>query len=120
MTIHKPKVLHFTLLPALAILLVRVSSALAQAPAGDGEFSPVTRSRELIELIIGIVDWIMFITLPFLAIAIIWAGFRIVSARGNEAELTAAKAMLLWSVVGSVIVIAAPTLARIIRDIFTF
>jgi hypothetical protein len=120
MAIHKYKYRYFTILPTLAILLVRVSSTLAQDLPGDGEFKPVTQSRELIDLIIGMVDWIMFITLPFLAIAITWAGFRIVSARGSEAELTAAKGMLLWSVIGSVIVIAAPTLARIIRDVFTF
>lgn len=119
-THNKPTYSHFTLPTTLAILLMSTFTAFAQSPAGDGEFSPPTDSREIVNLIISVADWIMIIVLPFLALAIIWAGFKIVSARGNEASLSTAKATLLWSVVGAIIVIAAPTLARIIVDIFRF
>ncbi|PIR59497.1 MAG: hypothetical protein COU68_05260 [Candidatus Pacebacteria bacterium CG10_big_fil_rev_8_21_14_0_10_45_6] len=119
MIVHKYNLRRFTLFSAIAILLVRVPYAFAQI-AGDGEFTKPTKSRELIDLIQSIAELIMYIALPFLAIAIIWAGYRIVAARGNDSELSAARAMLLWSIIGAIVVIAAPTLTEIITDIVTF
>ncbi|MEI6480563.1 MAG: hypothetical protein WCO12_03540 [bacterium] len=46
---------------------------------------------------------------------IIYAGFLFVKARGNEAEVTKAKNVLLWSVIGAAVLLGASAIAEVIK-----
>lgn len=46
---------------------------------------------------------------------IIYAGFLFIKAQGDPAELTKAKSVLLWSVVGAAVLLGASVIADLIR-----
>ncbi|MFC1595141.1 pilin [Patescibacteria group bacterium] len=79
-------------------------------------FDPFTSSEEFGEVIKNVAEWIAKIGLPFATLAILWSGFRITAARGNEEELKNAKKMLFWSVVGAGILVGAWAIAGIVVD----
>ena len=62
----------------------------------------------LIENIAKIVAQIGF---PLAVMAIIWAGFLFVTARGNEEQVSKAKKTFLWAVIGATLIIGAKVLA---------
>lgn len=47
---------------------------------------------------------------------IVYSGFKFVAAQGKEAELTKAKQMLLWTIIGTAILIGAQVIATVIQN----
>lgn len=66
----------------------------------------------LIDKILGV---LIDIGIPVLVLFIVYAGFKFVTAQGNEAEITKAKAALLWSVIGGAVLLGAKVIAEVIR-----
>lgn len=60
-------------------------------------------------------DVIIVIAIPIVAIMIIWSGFLIVSARGNEEKLTKGKKAFVAAVIGGVLVLGAYVIAQAIE-----
>lgn len=53
--------------------------------------------------------------IPFVVIFMIIAGFMFVTARGNEEQLTKAKTMLWWTIIGAAIIIGASIIVKAIE-----
>src|SRR3989344_5475123 len=109
MLIHK----HFSKKGLWAILtvaaLVMTSlGAMAQAP----EFTPPTKSGEFKTILSGIADYIGKLGIPVVAFFLILSGFMFVSAQGNKEQLKTARTMLIWTLVGTAIVVGAGPIAR--------
>jgi heme/copper-type cytochrome/quinol oxidase subunit 2 len=68
---------------------------------------------DLIDQILGVV---VQIGLPVVAVAIVYAGFLFVTARGNETQLTNAKKAFLWTVIGAAIVLGAFVIKTAIKS----
>ena len=62
----------------------------------------------------AITDIIIQIGIPLAAVFIIWSGFLFVTARGDEKKLTAAKTTLVWTLIGTAIIVGAKVLATAI------
>lgn len=63
---------------------------------------------ETINALVGkILDIVIQIGLPLVALAIVYTGFLFVKARGNESELVEAKKTLLWTVIGAAVILGA-------------
>lgn len=60
-------------------------------------------------------DVIIVVAIPIVAIMIIWSGFLIVSARGNEEQLTKGKKAFFAAVIGGVLVLGAYVIAQAIE-----
>ena len=73
-------------------------------------------AKDFPTLITQIAGAIVAIVLPVSVIAIIWAGFKFVtaSAQGNPGEIEKAKKMLGWIIVGTAIIVGSSLLARAI------
>lgn len=54
--------------------------------------------------------------MPFVVIFLVIAGFMFVTARGNEEQLTKAKVVLFWTIIGATIIIGANIIAAAIAD----
>lgn len=63
-----------------------------------------------------ILEGILKIGIPIIALAIIYSGFLFVTAQGNTEKLTKAKNALLFSIVGAALVLGAWALAQLISE----
>jgi len=68
------------------------------------------------ELIKTILEGVIKIGIPIIALAIIYCGFLFVKALGKPEELKKAKDALLYTVIGSAILLGAWTIAQLISD----
>ncbi len=66
--------------------------------------------NDLIDILIKIM-WL--VVMPLLVVALVWAGYLIVSARGDEKKLTLGKRVLIWTLVGGLIIVGA----KVIKDV---
>jgi hypothetical protein len=73
--------------------------------------NPLANINSINELILKILDLIVKIGLPLMALSIIYVGFLFIKARGNEGELKTAKNAFLWVIIGSAIVLGAQLIA---------
>lgn len=68
------------------------------------------------DFIKAILEGVIKIGIPIIALAIIYSGFLFVFAQGNEGELTKAKNALLYSLVGATLLLGAWALAQLISE----
>jgi hypothetical protein len=77
-------------------------------PLGDGSTLPA-----FIQSLLGI---IVRAGIPLVVLALIYTGFRFVEARGNPEKITKAKHLLLYTLIGSAVVLGAWTIATILTN----
>lgn len=68
------------------------------------------------DFIKAILEGVIKIGIPIIALAIIYSGFLFVFAQGNEGELKKAKDALLYSIIGAVLLLGAWALAQLISE----
>ncbi|OGI82226.1 hypothetical protein A3I95_00630 [Candidatus Nomurabacteria bacterium RIFCSPLOWO2_02_FULL_44_12] len=73
-------------------------------------------SNTVQELIAKLLEGIVRIGLPIVALAIIYSGFLFVAARGNSEKLTKAKSALLYTIIGAAILLGSWALAKLITE----
>ena len=89
---------------------------LVHATEGDAIFfNPLGRTNDFYALIEKILGVLVQIGLPILVLFIVYAGFKFVTARGNEAEVTKAKDALFWAVIGGAVLLGAQLIAQVIN-----
>lgn len=66
------------------------------------------------ELVKSLLNIVLIIGTPIVALAIIYAGFMLVAAQGNPEKLSKARQALLWAVVGGAILLGSYILAQAI------
>lgn len=76
--------------------------------------NPISPTSNFPRLIEKIAVAVRTIAIPLAGVAIVFVGFKFViaAASGNQSELTKAKTMLLWVLVGTAIIIGASVLAE--------
>ena len=67
--------------------------------------------QDFIYLLIDIMQWVI---LPLLALAIIYAGFTLVTAGGDPQKITKGKLWLLSTLIGAAVVLSARVIAGIV------
>lgn len=98
----------FTLLAGFFAVQVHFSYAMVFL---NNPTATITTLEDFIAIIIQIIQ---LIGIPMLAMCIIYAGFLIVTAAGNEDQVTKGKQWVLWTVVGATIVLGAQVIADFI------
>ena len=66
----------------------------------------------------ALLQMVAIVIIPVVIIFIIYAGFLFVSARGSEQQITKAKSVLTWSVIGAIFVRGAWAFATAIVSFF--
>lgn len=72
--------------------------------------------QNLSDFIKAVVQIVLVVGIPILALAIIYAGFLFVKAQGNPEELTKAKHALLYTVIGGALLLGAFVIANAIQS----
>lgn len=81
--------------------------------------NPLGSINKIEGLITKILDIVIQIGLPAIALAIVYTGFLFVKARGNETELTQAKTTLFWTVIGAAVILGAFVIQTAIKGTVT-
>lgn len=100
--------------------LIPVVNAQSGSSNGSGGCPPTQlcnplQSTTITEFLEKIIDILLFFALPIIVFFIIFAGFKFVIARGNESQVSEAKAALTWSVIGGVIILGAKLIITVIQ-----
>lgn len=76
--------------------------------------NPIPAVGTLPDLIRIILEGLLKIGIPIVALAIIYAGFLFVAARGNPEKLETAKQTLLYTIIGAAILLGSWGIAKMI------
>lgn len=103
------------------VLLPFITSAQVIVPTGDGTNSgtinnPLPAIKSIPEFIKIILEFVIKIGIPIVALAIIYSGFLFVSARGKPSELETAKRSLMYTLIGAAILLGAWAIAIMISE----
>jgi hypothetical protein len=77
------------------------------------------KSDTFAELVGNIAEIVAYVGLPVAVIAIIYAGFLFVTARGNEEQIKTAKKAFFWSIIGTALILGALAIAKAIEQFIT-
>ena len=78
--------------------------------------NPIPNVSDVPSLIKTIVQGVLTIGIPIVALAIIYCGFLFVAARGNSEKLTKAKESLMYTLIGAAILLGAYAIATMISS----
>ncbi len=82
--------------------------------------NPLGSVKTIPELIVRIVDWLIFIAsvavLPFM---IIWGAYQMLTAGGNPEGVTNARHTITWAIVGYALLLISKGIELIIKDVLT-
>lgn len=99
------------------VLLPLISFAADEASGGcdPGKIcNPIPKITSVPNLIQTILEGMLKIGIPIVALAIIFSGFLFVFAQGNEEKLKTAKDALLYSIIGAAILLGSWAIAQMI------
>jgi len=71
--------------------------------------------KDIPSFIEAIINIVLVIGVPIVALAIIYTGFLFVQARGNSEELTKAKKALLYTIIGAALLLGSFVIAQAIK-----
>jgi|SRR3989338_817744 len=112
------KILSF-ILPLSLLVPHFLFAAIGEGKKITLELDNPIKAENFLDLLDQVVDLAMYIAIPIIVIAIIYAGFLFVKARGKEKEITDAKNVLMYVVIGSAIILGAELLKDIVVNTIT-
>ena len=71
--------------------------------------------KDIPSFLLLLVDLVFLIATPIIVVFIIYAGFLFVTAGGNEAQVTKAKTVILWTLIGAAVLLGAKVIAAAIQ-----
>ena len=105
----------FGVLVAFPVLSFADGHNTACNPA-EGKICNPINTDSLNGLIKTLLEGVLEVGIPIIALAIIYSGFLFVSARGNSEKLTKAKDALLYTLIGAAILLGSWAIAELISD----
>jgi len=92
------------------------ASTTADRDEGGGLVNPLNNIDSLEGLVEKIIDAVVQIGAIILVLAIIYVGFKFVAAQGNEEKIKEARAALVWTVIGGLILLGAEAISLVISE----
>ena len=105
--------LWYSLLSSLLLSPYLVS---AQSGCGTGTLCNPLKSRTIQDLVSALIDIVLLVALPVGVIFIVWGGFRLVTAGGDEKQVESGYKTLIAAVIGIAIVLAAKLLSSVLGN----
>jgi len=114
----KKKTFHIFSRVTLSLLVLLTGlSVLAQTVTPL--ISPTPKVGSLFDFITTILGIVIKIAIPALTVYIIYSGFTLATAGGDEAKYKNAKTMLIWGFIGAAIILGAVVIARALQGTVT-
>lgn len=98
----------------LVVPVIFVHAAGGDCP--DGKICNPLQTNTINDFIKNLLTNVIRIGIPVIALAIIYCGFLFVSARGNPEKITEAKTALLYTLIGSALLLGSWALAQLISE----
>jgi len=73
------------------------------------------RAQNLTQFLLDIIQILLVLAVPIIVFFIILAGFKFVTAQGNETELAKAKQALLYAIIGGLLILGAFVILEVIQ-----
>jgi len=83
--------------------------------SGDGLYNPLGTGASLPALLSAILAFVVRIGAIIVVLMLVYVGFLFVTARGEPGKITTARAALLWTVVGGLVLLGAQAIAIAIQ-----
>lgn len=119
---------HVTLLPLVMLgMFFLPTVAIAETYFWDGfqeanqtatQEAGLKDDQKIAPVIQRAINWLLGLIGVIAVVAIIYAGVRLITGRGEESQMEKAKATLLWAVAGLLIVIFAWVILTVVTDQF--
>src|SRR3989344_2600659 len=103
------------LLAVLPAVSLAYGNNVACNPEGGKIFNPISATT-LQGFIKTLLEGILKIGMPLIALAIIFCGFQFVAARGNSEKLTKARQSLMYTLIGAAILLGSWAIAKLISE----
>ena len=85
--------------------------------SGGGEgFTNPLNSKTIIEFLTKIIDILLIFALPIIIFFIIYGGFLLVTAQGEEEKISRGGRAITWAVIGGVIALGANLIVDVIKN----
>ena len=84
-------------------------------PTKIGLTNPLNKIDSLPAFLDAILRAVVEIGTIVLTLALVYVGFKFVTAQGNQEKLSSARSALMWTVIGGLILLGAQTLGLVIR-----
>ncbi len=94
--------------------LPQVLFAASGGSGGGFRFDNPIGATNFPELIYKILDAVVKLGAVFVVLFIVYAGYKFVTAQGNPAEISAAKSILFYTLIGAVILLGAEAIAQVV------
>jgi hypothetical protein len=103
------------------ISLFKIEKVLAKAGEGTG-FTPIELknplgTEDVIVVINNILNYLIYISVPILALMILIGGFQILSAKDNSENVKKGKSTIKYAVIGFVIILISKGIGLILLEI---
>jgi hypothetical protein len=85
--------------------------------AGSVKISNPLGVTSFVGAISKILDYLIYISIPILALMILWGGFQILTAREAPEKIKNGKTTIMWAVVGFIIILASKGMALIFIEV---
>lgn len=106
------------LLPFSYLLLDQTALAQITGPVTGGLTlqNPLT-SNDIIQVINNVLNYLIYISVPFLALMILVGGFQILFARESPEKVASGRKTIQWAVIGFAIILISKGIALILLQI---
>lgn len=106
-------ILSFALLTLCAFMLMPQASFADVAPLDVTIHNPIS-TNNFQDFVAAVLDIVLQVGIPIVALFLIYSGFLFVKARGNPTELETAKKTFIWTCVGAAVLLGAWVIANAI------
>lgn len=96
--------------------ILQVNDDTSQPQREGGKLYNPIGSETLADFVQKITSVALKIGVPIAGLFIIWAGFKFVTSRGDETAIKDAKKIFWYTIIGTAILLAANTIARVLSD----
>ena len=86
-------------------------------PLGSVVICPPTKYREIGDIIEGLTNWIFYLAVILAPLMIIIGAFMYMTSAGNPEKVKKATALIKWSIIGLVIILAGKAIISLIKYI---
>lgn len=101
---------------ALVPVLAFAAPGTSAAPAGTPSINnPLKDVGSLQQLVAKLINLLLQIAIPIAALFIMYAGFLFVSARGDAAQITKAKDVFKWTVIGAAVLLSSSLIVGLLQ-----
>jgi hypothetical protein len=112
------------LLMVLGMLNLGISRVIADTQTGPITGGPTALtnplgSTSIVQIINNILNYLIYISIPILAIMILIGGFQILTARDNPEKITSGKNTIMYAALGFTIILISKGVALVILKILS-